>query len=99
VQDYVDSHLSENLELEQLALTAGMSLHHFARAFKASAGVPPHQFVMQRRISLACDLLASTDRPIADVAITAGFSDQSHLTRHFRQSLAVSPRAFRRSHR
>jgi AraC-like DNA-binding protein len=99
VQEYIDSHLSEDLELEQLALTAGLSLHHFARAFKTSVGVPPHQFVLQRRLSLARDLLTSTDRPIADIAIAAGFSDQSHLARHFRQSFAVSPIAFRRSHR
>lgn len=99
VQEYVDLHLGENLELDQLARTAGMSLHHFAHAFKVSAGVPPHQFVLQRRIGLACDLLIRTDRPIADIAIAAGFSDQSHLTRHFRRSLAVSPGAFRRSHR
>jgi AraC-like DNA-binding protein len=99
VQEFIDSHLSEDLELERLALTAGLSLHHFARAFKTSVGVPPHQFVLQRRLSLARDLLTSTDRPIADIAIAAGFSDQSHLARHFRQSFAVSPIAFRRSHR
>jgi len=99
VQEYVDAHLSGDLGLEQLALTAGMSLHHFARAFKASAGVPPHRFVLQRRIGLACDLLTCTDDPIADIAIATGFSDQSHLTRHFRQSLAVSPGEYRRSHR
>jgi AraC-like DNA-binding protein len=99
VQEYIDSHLGEDLELEQLALTAGLSLHHFARAFKTSVGVPPHQFVLRRRLSLARDLLTSTDRPIADIAIAAGFSDQSHLARHFRQSFAVSPIAFRRSHR
>jgi AraC-like DNA-binding protein len=99
VQEYVDSHLSEELELEQLALTAGLSLHHFARAFKTSLGVPPHQFVLQRRLNLARDLLTSTERPIADIAIAAGFSDQSHLARTFRKSFAVSPTAFRRSHR
>jgi AraC-like DNA-binding protein len=99
VQEYIDSHLSEDLELEQLALTAGLSLYHFARAFKTSVGVPPHQFVLQRRLSLARDLLTGTDRPVADIAIAAGFSDQSHLARHFRQSFAVSPIAFRRSHR
>jgi len=99
VQEFIDSHLSEDLELEQLALTASLSLHHFARAFKTSVGVPPHQFVLQRRLSLARELLTSTDRPIADIAIAAGFSDQSHLARHFRQSFAVSPIAFRRSHR
>lgn len=98
-REYVDSHLSEGLELKQLALTAGLSLHHFARAFKMSVGVTPHQFVLQRRLSLARDLLTSTDRPIADIAIAAGFSDQSHLARHFRQSFAVSPITFRRSHR
>ena len=99
VQEYVEAHLSEDLELGQLARTAGLSLHHFARAFKTSAGVPPHQFVLQRRLSRARDLLTSTDRPIADIAIAAGFSDQSHLARRFRESFAVSPIAFRRSQR
>jgi len=99
VLEYVDSHLGEDLELEQLARTAGLSLYHFARAFKTSVGVPPHQFVLQRRLSLARDLLIGTDRTIADIAIAAGFSDQSHLARHFRQSFALSPLAFRRSHR
>jgi AraC-like DNA-binding protein len=98
VEEYIDAHLSEDLELERLAMTAGLSLHHFARAFKTSVGIPPHQFVLQRRLSLARDLLTSTDRPIADIAIAAGFSDQSHLARYFRQSFAVSPVAFRRSH-
>jgi AraC-like DNA-binding protein len=99
VQEYVDSHLDEPLELDQLAATADLSLHHFARAFKTSVGVPPHQFVLQRRLSVARDLLTSTDRPISNIALTAGFSDQSHFARHFRQSFAVSPSAFRRSHR
>jgi AraC family transcriptional regulator len=66
VQEYIDSHLSEDLELEQLALTAGLSLHHFARALKTSVGIPPHQFVLQRRLSLARELLTST------VALTFG---------------------------
>src|SRR4029077_1623863 len=99
VQEYIDSHLSEDLELEQLALTAGLSLHHFARAFKTSVDVPPHQFVLQRRLSLARDLLTSTDRPIADIAIAAGVFQHSALSTPFRQSFAVSPIAFRRSHR
>jgi len=99
VEEYIDAHLGEDLEIEQLALTAGLSLHHFARAFKTSVGVPPHRFVLQRRLSLARDLLTSTDRPIADIAIAAGFSDQSHLARYFRRSFAVSPIAFRRSQR
>jgi AraC-like DNA-binding protein len=99
VEEYVDTHIGGRVELEQLALTAGMSLHHFARAFKASAGVPPHQFVLQRRMQLACELLIGTDLSIVEVAIAAGFSDQSHMARHFKQALGASPGAFRRSHR
>jgi AraC-like DNA-binding protein len=99
VQDYIDAHLNEGIELEELAATAGLSLHYFARAFKTSMGVPPHGYVLQRRVDKARDLLVQTDRSIADIALAAGFSDQSHLARHFRQSLGISPSAFRRSHR
>jgi transcriptional regulator GlxA family with amidase domain len=99
LQEYIDSHLSEAIELEGLAALAGLSLHHFARAFKTSAGVPPHAYVLRRRVDKARDLLISTDHPVADIALAAGFSDQSHLSRHFRQSVGVSPSAFRRFHR
>ncbi len=99
VEEYVEAHLGEHLDLTQLAATAGRSLHHFAHAFKISAGISPHQYILQRRISLASALLISSELPIADIAVTAGFSDQSHLTRHFRRALGVSPAVFRRSHR
>jgi AraC-like DNA-binding protein len=99
VQEYIDSHLNETIDLETLAATAGLSLHHFARAFKRSAGVPPHCYVLRRRLDRARDLLVCTDKPLAEIALVAGFSDQSHLARHFRQSFGVSPGNFRRSHR
>jgi AraC-like DNA-binding protein len=99
VKEYIDLHLDENIDLERLATTAGLSLHHFARAFKRSAGVPPHAYVLQQRLDKARDLLICTDCPLADIALAAGFSDQSHLARHFRKSFGVSPGNFRRSHR
>lgn len=99
VREYVDAHLGDDIEVERLAIVAGLSLHHFARAFKASVGIPPHRFMVERRIAVARNLLTSTDRSIPDIALAAGFSDQSHLSRHFRQSLGISPSAFRRSHR
>jgi transcriptional regulator GlxA family with amidase domain len=99
VQEYIDSHLDETIDLERLAATAGLSLHHFARAFKKSAGIPPHGYVLRQRLNRARDLLVSTAKPLAEIALVAGFSDQSHLARQFRQSFGVSPGIFRRSHR
>jgi len=99
VQEYIDSHLNETIDLERLAATAGLSLHHFARAFKKSTGVPPHGYVLRQRLDKARDLLVSTDKPLAEIAFAAGFSDQSHFARQFRQSFGISPGFFRRSHR
>jgi AraC-like DNA-binding protein len=99
VREYIDSHLNETIDLEKLATTAGLSLHHFARAFKRSTGVPPHGYVLSQRLNRARDLLVRTDKPLAEIAFAAGFSDQSHLARQFRQSFGVPPAVFRRSHR
>jgi transcriptional regulator GlxA family with amidase domain len=99
VKEYIDDHLTETIDLERLATTAGLSLHHFARAFKRSAGVPPHGYVLRQRLNRARDLLVCTDQPLAEIALAAGFSDQSHFARQFRQSFGVSPGNFRRSYR
>jgi AraC-like DNA-binding protein len=99
VREYIDSHLNETIELEKLATTAGLSLHHFARAFKKSTGVPPHGYVLSQRLDRARDLLVHTDKSLAEIALAGGFSDQSHLARQFRQTFGVSPAVFRRSHR
>jgi AraC-like DNA-binding protein len=99
VREYIDSHLNETIDLEKLATTAGLSLHHFARAFKRSTGVPPHGYVLSQRLNRARDLLVRTDKPLAEIALAAGFSDQSHLARQFRQTFGVPPAIFRRSHR
>ena len=99
VQEYIDSHLNENIDLEILAALSGLSLHYFARAFKQSTGIPPYGYVLRRRLDKARELLVRTDVPLADIALATGFSDQSHLARHFRQTIGVSPGIFRRSHR
>ena len=99
VEEFIDLNLNQNIDLETLAATAGLSLHHFARAFRRSAHLPPHAYVLQKRIDLARDLLFRTDRPLADIALATGFADQSHFARQFRQSNGVSPSAFRRLHR
>src|SRR5262249_724403 len=99
VRDYVERHLSETIDLSTLATVAGLSMHHFARQFKQSVGVAPHHYLTQKRLELAQGLLAKTELPLSEIAYTAGFSDQSHLARHFRHALGTTPRAFRDSRR
>jgi transcriptional regulator of acetoin/glycerol metabolism len=95
VREYVDAHLGASMDLAMLAGIAGVSIHHFARGFKQSAGVTPHHYLVQKRVERARDLLAQTDLPLSEIAYAVGFSDQSHLARHFRQMLGVTPGQFR----
>jgi transcriptional regulator of acetoin/glycerol metabolism len=95
VREYVDAHLGESMDLAELASIAGLSVFHFARQFKQSAGITPHHYLVQRRVERAQDMLARTDLALSEIAVAAGFSDQSHLARHFRQMLGTTPREFR----
>ena len=99
VREYVEVHLSEGLNLRRLAAVAGLSVHHFAREFKQSAGVAPHHYLTQKRVERAQEMLAQTDLSLSEIAYATGFSDQGHLARHFRQMLGTTPGAFRRSQR
>jgi AraC family transcriptional regulator len=95
VTEYIDAHLDTELTLEQLATVAHLSPYHFARLFKNSMGLPPHQYVIARRVERAKELLQARKRlPLAEVAAEVGFSDQSHFTRHFKRIVGVTPRQF-----
>jgi len=95
VREYIDVHLSENIQLETLADIVGLSRYYFARAFKRSVGTSPHCYLMQRRLGRAQMLLANTDLPLAQVALESGFNDQSHFSNRFRSTTGVTPKAFR----
>ena len=99
VREYVEVHLGESIDLAMLATAAGLSVHHFARQFKQSIGVAPHHYLTQKRVERAQEMLAQTDLSLSEVAYAAGFSDQSHLARHFRHMLGTTPREFRWSQR
>lgn len=96
---FIDAHLSENISLAELARECSLSVAQFARAFKRSTGVPPYQFLTERRIERARELLQHTALPLADVAIRCGFADQSHFTKVFRRVAGVSPGSFRATSR
>jgi AraC family transcriptional regulator len=97
VVEYIEEHLDAGPTLAQMAATVGLNPYHFARQFKAATGLPPHQYVIARRVERAKELLhAGTDVSLAEVALRAGFSDQSQFCRHFKRQLGVTPRQFRR---
>lgn len=91
VTEFVDAGLAGALTLDALAAVARMSPFHFARAFKATTGLPPHQFVMARRVHRATSLLLGTAEPVADIARAVGLSNISHFRRVFRRHMGVLP--------
>jgi AraC-like DNA-binding protein len=97
VRDYIEQNLADSIRMEILADITGLSHSYFAHAFKRSTGLSPHCFLMQRRLEHAQKLLAETDMPLAQIAQASGFSDQSHFSRRFRQSMGLTPGSFRQS--
>jgi len=96
VEKYIDEHLDGCPTLAQLAAVVRLNPYHFARQFKAATGLPPHQYVILRRVERAKQLLqAGTDLSLAEVALRAGFSDQSQFSRHFKRLVGVTPGQFR----
>lgn len=95
VVDYIDAHLAERITGQDLAALIDVSIGQFFRAFKVSVGIPPLRYVVARRLESACTLLRTTRDPLSQIALTAGFCDQSHFCRVFRRVLHVTPAAWR----
>lgn len=96
ITDYVEANLEQELTLSDLAALAGLSLAHFARAFRLTVGTPPHRYVLHRRIERAKQLLCGSEQPIAAVAFDCGFSSQAHLTSVFSRLVGTTPAKFRK---
>jgi AraC-like DNA-binding protein len=87
--------IAKQVSLSELAAACRLSRSHFARAFKATTGLAPHQWLMTERVKLARLLLASTARTIAEIADECGFADQSHFSRVFARFLGCTPGRWR----
>jgi transcriptional regulator GlxA family with amidase domain len=96
INEYIERQLSDTISLHDLALMAGLSDCHFARAFKQSVGMPPHRYIMHRRVDKATMLILTTDRPLSRIALEVGFCDQSHFSRLIARATGQTPRRLRR---
>ncbi len=97
ITDLVQSQLSGELTVEQLASACNLSQATFLRAFRETMGKTPHRWLQQQRVEKAVDLLQSSQTPLSEIARVCGFSDQSHFTRAFVQAMGTAPGAWRRS--
>ena len=88
--------LSIQVPLGRVAEECGLSVRHLARAFRQSTGVPPHRWLLDRRVERAKELLPNSKLSLSDVALACGFGDQSHFTRTFTAAVRLSPGLWRR---
>lgn len=97
LQELLDAHVVEGMSLASASAVLGAQPSHLVRAFGRELGIPPHRYVVGRRLDRARRLLLAGEQP-SSVAVDVGFYDQAHLTRHFRRMLGVTPAAYARAH-
>ncbi|MFT0879110.1 MULTISPECIES: helix-turn-helix transcriptional regulator [Rhodopseudomonas] len=95
VYDYVTMHLGEKVTLADMAAAARLSRMHFAALFLRATGMRPHQYLLQRRIAAAQELLLDANQPIIQIAIQVGFQTQAHFTTVFKKITGVTPAKWR----
>jgi AraC family transcriptional regulator len=95
--EFLEAHLEGDINLQQVAEKCDLSVSHFARSFRQTCGKPPYRWLIERRLDKAQDLMANTRKPIADIAIQCGFTDQSGFNRSFKRMYGVTPGFWRRT--
>ena len=96
VRSYIQDRYSESISLDQLSAVAGLSKFHLLRTFKKAVGLAPHEFLVHVRVARARELLRR-GTPIAIVAVETGFTDQSHLGKHFKRLVGTTPSLYQNS--
>jgi AraC family transcriptional regulator len=91
------AHLEEDISVARLASECSLSPTHFARAFRQTTGLPLYRWRLERRIDKAQDLLRNSPEPLADIALSCGFADQSHFTKVFSRMVGIGPGSWRRA--
>lgn len=97
--EYLNANAAKSISLEQLASQVSLSPFHFARAFKQTIGVPPHNYQLSLRIARAKALLETSDASVTEIAFDVGYASSQALARLFHSHVGVSPSDYRRKHR
>lgn len=97
IVEYIEANLSEKITLTDLAKVVNLGKFYFSHSFKNHTNMTPYDYVLQLRVKQAKRLLKSSDLPICDVALECGFGNQSHLAKHFRQKLGITPMNYRKN--
>lgn len=95
LMEFIETHLAEPMTLGELAGMCALSEYHFARMFRESFGLPPHQYVLARRMEHARRLLRMTDQALGEIALACGFASASHFSNRFRQVMGATPGNYR----
>ena len=98
VRTFIDKNLHRTIHTRDLSAIARRTPAHFSRSFKLTFGEPPHAYVVKKRLEKACHLMITGSASLSEIALSAGFSDQAHLCRLFRQAFGQSPANWRREH-
>ena len=96
-REILHANIKHGVTLKQVARECGLSVGYFSHAFRRTLGLAPHKWLIEQRVVLSKEKLRADGLSLSDVATDCGFSDQSHLTRVFRQTVGVSPGAWRRA--
>lgn len=91
---FIDANLGQRMGLPRIAAAAGLSPFHFGRLFKQTTGRSPHQFLLERRICVAKEMLRARQLSVAEIAAELGFYDQSHFSQVFKRNAGMTPRQF-----
>jgi AraC family transcriptional regulator len=97
IKEYMEANLSIDLRIKAVARVSGYSQTHFLRMFRASTGATPHQYLIERRICRAQELIGQATVKLAEIAVRCGFSSQSHLATVFRKRVGMTPTEYRRA--
>jgi AraC family transcriptional regulator len=98
-KDFLHDNFSESVRFDDLARTVGVHPVHLARVFRQKNGCTLGQYLRRLRLDFAAREIANTDAPLGEIAVAAGFADQSHLTKIFKAHFGSNPSEYRRTHR
>lgn len=93
---YLEQHFTENLTVEELASEVGLSPYYFSRLFRKFTNMSPHAYQLHLRVTLARQLLASSNQPVERISESCGFNSPQHFIRCFKQNAGCTPREYRR---